>query len=90
MGLNQDGVVLDILIQARRDATVAKRFFKRLLAGSHREPRVIVTPSATATFLSNGVPRNRSNGPRPRGLWDENRRGSYQPCVLDRSFKNDM
>ena len=82
--------MLDILIQARRDATVAKRFFKRLLAGSHREPRVIVTPSAIATFCrmtSRGIaPTVRV----PRGLWDENRRGSYQPCVLDRSFKNDM
>ena len=50
MGLNQDGVVLDILIQVRRDATVAKRFIKRLLAGSHCAPRMIVTPSVTATF----------------------------------------
>src|ERR1700678_205251 len=28
MGLNQDGVVLDILSQARRDAIVAKRFWQ--------------------------------------------------------------
>jgi putative transposase len=41
--VDQDGVVLDILVQARRDAQAAKRFFKRLLAGLHYEPRVIVT-----------------------------------------------
>src|ERR1700750_647105 len=31
--VDQHGVVLDILVQARRDAQAAKRFFKRLLAG---------------------------------------------------------
>lgn len=31
--VDQDGVVLDILIQARRDGEAAKRFFKRLLKG---------------------------------------------------------
>ena len=41
--VDQDGVVLDILVQARRDGQAAKRFFKRLLTGLHYEPRVIVT-----------------------------------------------
>src|SRR5580692_6741272 len=41
--VDQDGVVLDILVQARRDAQAAKRFFKRLLKGLQYEPRVIVT-----------------------------------------------
>ena len=41
--VDQDGVVLDILVQARRDGQAAKRFFKRLLTGSQYEPRVIVT-----------------------------------------------
>jgi transposase-like protein len=36
-------VVLDILVQERRDATAAKRFFKRLLIGLQYSPRVIVT-----------------------------------------------
>lgn len=31
--VDQHGVVLDILVQDRRNATVAKRFFKRLLHG---------------------------------------------------------
>jgi putative transposase len=35
--------VLDILVQARRDANAAKRFFRRLLKGLQYVPRVIVT-----------------------------------------------
>jgi putative transposase len=41
--VDQDGVVLDILVQARRDANAAKRFFKRLLKSLRYVPRVIVT-----------------------------------------------
>jgi putative transposase len=41
--VDQDGVVLDILVQPRRDAKAAKRFFKRLLRGLQYAPRVIVT-----------------------------------------------
>jgi hypothetical protein len=35
--------VLDILVQGRRNATAAKRFFKRLLAGLKYKPTCIVT-----------------------------------------------
>ena len=41
--VDQDGIVLDILVQGRRDAKAAKRFFKRLLKGLRYVPRVIVT-----------------------------------------------
>jgi putative transposase len=41
--VDQDDVVLDILIQPRRDAKAAKRFFRRLLKGLQYVPRVIVT-----------------------------------------------
>src|SRR4028119_2134240 len=41
--VDQHGVVLDILIQDRRNATAAKRFFKRLLAGLKYKPRKIIT-----------------------------------------------
>ena len=41
--VDQHGVVLDILVQERRDAKAAKRFFKRLLKGLQYEPRVIIT-----------------------------------------------
>jgi putative transposase len=39
----EEGVVLDILVQRRRDGNAAKRFFRRLLKGLQYVPRVIVT-----------------------------------------------
>jgi putative transposase len=41
--VDQHGVVLDILVQARRNASAAKRFFKRLLAGLQYRPRRLIT-----------------------------------------------
>ena len=41
--VDQNGVVLDILVQSRRNAKAAKRFFKKLLRGLQYAPRVIVT-----------------------------------------------
>jgi putative transposase len=41
--VDQDGNVLDILVQPRRDATAAKKFFRRLLKGLQYLPRVVVT-----------------------------------------------
>ncbi len=41
--VDQNGVVLDILVQARRNATAAKRFFNRLLTGLKYKPKRIVT-----------------------------------------------
>jgi putative transposase len=41
--VDQHGVVLDILVQGRRNADAAKRFFKRLLHGSRYKPRRLVT-----------------------------------------------
>jgi putative transposase len=41
--VDQDGNVLDILVQRRRDKTAAKKFFHKLLKGLMYVPRVIVT-----------------------------------------------
>lgn len=41
--VNQDGGVVDIYLQKRRDGNAAKRFFKRLLKKNKGEPRKIVT-----------------------------------------------
>jgi len=41
--VDQHGVVLDILVQARRNASAAKRFFKRLLKGLRYKPKRLVT-----------------------------------------------
>lgn len=40
--MNADGDVLDILVQTRRNAKAAKRFFRRLIA-QFGEPRVVIT-----------------------------------------------
>jgi len=41
--VDQDGEVVDVFLQSRRDGKAAKRFFKRLLKTHRMEPRKIVT-----------------------------------------------
>jgi len=44
--IDAGGDVLDILVQTRRNAKAAKRFFRRLIA-QFGEPRVVITPLVT-------------------------------------------
>ena len=41
--VDQDGEVIDVYLQAKRDGAAAKRFFRRLLRSHGSEPRKIVT-----------------------------------------------
>lgn len=41
--VDQDGEVVDVVLQSRRDGNAAKRFFRRLLETHRSEPRKIVT-----------------------------------------------
>ncbi len=41
--VDQDGDVIDVYLQERRDSKTAKRFFKRLLKSNQGQPRKIVT-----------------------------------------------
>ena len=41
--VDQDGEVVDVFLQKRRDGAAAKRFFKRLLKTHQDEPRKIIT-----------------------------------------------
>jgi len=41
--VDQDGDVLDVLVQPHRDQRAATRFFRKLLKGLHYVPRLIVT-----------------------------------------------
>ena len=41
--VDQDGEIVDVFLQRRRDSKAAKRFFKRLLKEHRMEPRKIVT-----------------------------------------------
>ncbi len=41
--MDQEGNVLDILVQSRRDKAAARKFFRRLLKGLAYVPRVVIT-----------------------------------------------
>ena len=41
--VDQTGMVLDILVQSRRDAQAAKRLLRKLLKRQCRAPRVMIT-----------------------------------------------
>lgn len=41
--VDQDGIVLDVLVQSRRNAEAATRFFRKLLKGLRYAPRVLIT-----------------------------------------------
>lgn len=41
--VDQDGEVVDVYLQAKRDGAAVKRFFKRLLKSNGNEPRRVVT-----------------------------------------------
>jgi putative transposase len=41
--VDQDGHVLDILVQSRRNKAAAKKFFRKLLTGCQYVPRVLIT-----------------------------------------------
>src|SRR5713226_78697 len=55
--VDQDGEVLDILVQPRRSRQAAKKFFRKLLKGLQYIPRAIITdklrsyPAAMAEFM---------------------------------------
>ena len=51
--VDQDGTVLDILVQRRRNTQAAKKFFRRLLKDLASVPRVLIT----ATLASYGAAR---------------------------------
>src|SRR5215207_351806 len=62
--VDQHGVVLDILVQGRRNAAAAKRFFKRLLAGLRFRPQRIVTDGLRSYGAARG-PAGRAAPHRP-------------------------
>jgi putative transposase len=55
--VDQDGNVLDILVQRRRDTIAAKKFFRKRLKGCQYVPRVIVTDTLQS---SSELPRSSS------------------------------
>ncbi|MGO7565984.1 DDE-type integrase/transposase/recombinase, partial [Rhizobium johnstonii] len=41
--VDQDGFVLEVLVQSRRNAKAAKRLMRKLLKGQGRSPRAMIT-----------------------------------------------
>ena len=65
--VDQDGIVLDVLVQSRRDKRAAKRLLRKLLKRQGRAPRVMVTdklasyPAAKRELIP-GVEHRRHKG----------------------------
>src|SRR3954468_24765348 len=52
--VDQDGVVLDVLVQSRRDKKAAKRLLRKLLKRQMRPPRVMITDKLASYSAAKG------------------------------------
>ena len=52
--VDQDGEIVDVYLQARRDSAAAKRFFRRLLRNHGGEPRNVVTDKLRSYPVAQG------------------------------------
>src|SRR5215207_8734861 len=52
--VDQDGVVLDVLVQSRRDKKAAKRLLRKLLKKQCRAPRVMITDKLASYSAAKG------------------------------------
>jgi putative transposase len=78
--VDQDGEVVDVFLQKRRDGKAAKRFFKRLLRKHRGEPRKIVTDKLRSDGVAHQelIPEtihDTSQYPTTRLSYHTNRRG---------------
>ena len=53
--VDQDGDLIDLLVQPRRDGRAARRFFRKLLKSQRQEPCRLVTSRWAATELPSGT-----------------------------------
>jgi putative transposase len=53
--VDQDGDVIDILLQPRRDRQAAARFFRKLLKGQGRAPRRLITDKLRSYSAAHGL-----------------------------------
>lgn len=58
--VDQDGFVLEVLVQSRRNAKAAKRLMRKLLRGQGRSPRVMITDKLRSY---DAAKRNRCSAP---------------------------
>ena len=79
--VDQDGDVLDILVQSRRDKKAAKKFFRKLLKRMQYVPRVIVTDQLRSYHAAKQ--QIMSSVEHPQDKWQNNRaENSHQPTRL--------
>ncbi len=94
--VDQDGDVIDILIQPRRDQRAAERFSRRLLRGQWKEPSCIITDklrshsAAMRTILSgvnHSTERNANNRAEASHQPIPQKRSSRRSCAPDQSIR---
>src|SRR3954447_106903 len=76
--VDQDGVVLDVLVQKRRDKRAAKRLLRKLLKRQARVPRVMITDKLASYGAAKGEVRPSVEHRRPKGL-NNRAENSHQP-----------
>ena len=72
-GIDQHGNVLDVLVQSRRNAKAAKRFFRKLLKGLQYVPRVLVIDKL-ASYRGCSPPAHGVGGPPAVAVSQQSRR----------------
>ena len=72
--VDQNGQIVDILVQARRDRAAAERFFQHLLKGTDTVPHTVVTDRLRS--YSAALPRVLPGTKHKRGHWLKNRAGT--------------
>jgi len=76
--VDQDGNVLDILVQSSRNKKAAKRFFLKLLKGLRYVPRVIITDKLKSYGVAKALDHVRSGAPPAQGI--EQPSGEFAPA----------
>ncbi len=79
--VDQDGKVLDILVQIRRDKNAVKKFFRKLLKGLQYVPRIIITDKLKS--YSAALAEIMASVEHRRDRWQNNRaENSHEPTRL--------
>src|SRR3954466_1740086 len=76
--VDQDGVVLDVLVQSRRDKRAAKRLLRKLLKRQARVPRVMITDKLPSYSAAKGEVMPSVEHRRHKGL-NNRAENSHQP-----------
>src|SRR3954451_8367147 len=76
--VDQDGLVLDILVQSRRDKQAAKRLLRKLLKKQQRSPRVLITDKLASYGAAKGEVMPSVEHRRHKGL-NNRAENSHQP-----------